>query len=126
MEKQASTDGDFGSEAQGVTRYFVVGVWVGLEVFWRLKGFRRGSAENIGAALHYISFHCVTLPQIQKKKGRKEVVRRDVVLGAGFGGLGFVRLCEGLGGKGNCELTMMAVPVEEAVAALATFSLEVG
>lgn len=105
----------------------VVGVWVGLEVFWRPKGSRRGSAENIGAALHYISFHCVTLPQIQKKKGRKEVVRRDVVLGAGFGGVDFVRLvCEGLGGKGDCELTMMAVPVEEAVAALATFSLEVG
>ena len=102
-------------------------MWVGLEVCWRPKGSRRGSAENIGAALHYISFHCVTLPQIQKKKGRKEVVRRDVVLGAGFGGLGFVRLvCEGLGGKGDCELTMMAVPVEEAVAALATFSLEVG
>jgi hypothetical protein len=67
------------------------------------------------------------LPQIRKKEGREEVVRRDVVLGAGFGGVDFVRVvCEGLGGKGDCELTMMAVPVEEAVAALATFSLEVG
>lgn len=75
----------------------MVGAWE----FGGCFGGRRGFDEDLRRTPE---LHCIALPQIQEKKrtaGWQEGVRRDVVLGAGFWGLGFVRLvCEGVVGKG--------------------------